>query len=55
MSASSRVCSRRERWRWGGDKTKATKTYEDFLALWKDADRDLAILKQAQNEYATLQ
>jgi tetratricopeptide (TPR) repeat protein len=37
-----------------GDTAAARKSYEDFLALWKDADRDLAILKQAQAEYAKL-
>ena len=28
--------------------------YEDFLALWKDADPDIPILKQARQEYAKL-
>ena len=28
--------------------------YQDFLALWKDADPDVPILKQAQTEYAKL-
>jgi eukaryotic-like serine/threonine-protein kinase len=37
-----------------GDKTKARSSYEDFLALWKDADPDIPILKQAQAEYAKL-
>jgi eukaryotic-like serine/threonine-protein kinase len=37
-----------------GDKTKAKMAYEDFLTLWKDADRDLPILKQAQAEYAKI-
>ena len=31
------------------------KTYQDFLALWKDADRDIPILKEAKAEYAKLQ
>jgi hypothetical protein len=26
--------------------------YQDFFALWKDADRDIPILKQAKAEYA---
>jgi hypothetical protein len=30
-------------------------SYQDFFALWKDADADLAVLKQAQAEYAQLQ
>jgi serine/threonine protein kinase/Flp pilus assembly protein TadD len=37
-----------------GDTTKAKIAYQDFLALWKDADPDLPILKQAQAEYAKL-
>jgi hypothetical protein len=38
-----------------GDKTKAKTAYQDFLTLWKDADPDIPILKQAQAEYAKLQ
>jgi serine/threonine protein kinase/tetratricopeptide (TPR) repeat protein len=38
-----------------GDKTKAKTAYQDFLTLWKDADPDIPILKQAQAEYAMLQ
>ena len=38
-----------------GDKTKARATYQDFLTLWKDADPDIPILKQAKVEYAKLQ
>ena len=34
---------------------KARMAYQDFLALWKDADPDLPILKQAKAEYARLQ
>ncbi len=37
-----------------GDRTKAISEYQDFLALWKDADPDIAILKQAKSEYAML-
>ena len=37
-----------------GDKAKARVTYQDFLTLWKDADPDLPILKQAQTEYSKL-
>jgi len=36
------------------DKTKAKAAYQDFLALWKEADPDIPILKQAQAEYAGL-
>jgi tetratricopeptide (TPR) repeat protein len=38
-----------------GDKTRAKAAYQDFLALWKDADPDIPILKQAKAEYAKLQ
>jgi serine/threonine protein kinase/tetratricopeptide (TPR) repeat protein len=38
-----------------GDTAKAKTAYEDFLALWKDADPDIPILKQAQAEYSKLQ
>ncbi len=38
-----------------GDKTKAKIAYQDFLTLWKDADPDIPILKQAKSEYAKLQ
>jgi tetratricopeptide (TPR) repeat protein len=37
-----------------GDVTKAKSAYRDFLSLWKDADADLPILKQANLEYAKL-
>ena len=37
-----------------GDSTKARTAYQDFFALWKDADPDIPILKQAQAEYAKL-
>ena len=29
--------------------------YQDFLTLWKDADPDIPVLKQAKAEYAKLQ
>jgi eukaryotic-like serine/threonine-protein kinase len=38
-----------------GDTTKAKTAYKDFLTLWKDADPDIPILKQAKAEYAKLQ
>jgi hypothetical protein len=37
-----------------GDKVKAKAAYQDFLAFWKDADPDIAILSQAKSEYAKL-
>jgi eukaryotic-like serine/threonine-protein kinase len=38
-----------------GDTTRARNAYQNFLALWKDADPDIPILKQAKAEYAKLQ
>jgi eukaryotic-like serine/threonine-protein kinase len=38
-----------------GDTAKARSAYNDFLTLWKDADPDIPILKQAKAEYAKLQ
>jgi eukaryotic-like serine/threonine-protein kinase len=37
-----------------GDTAKARKEYQDFLALWKDADADLPILIEAKKEYEKL-
>jgi len=37
-----------------GDKTRARTAYQDFLTLWKDADPDIPILRQAKAEYARL-
>jgi eukaryotic-like serine/threonine-protein kinase len=37
------------------DMSKAKAAYRDFLTLWKDADPDIPILRQAKVEYATLQ
>jgi len=36
------------------DEEAARKSYEDFLALWKNADPDLPIYKKAKAEYAVL-
>jgi eukaryotic-like serine/threonine-protein kinase len=33
-----------------GDTGKAKAAYQDFLTLWKDADPDIPILKQAKTE-----
>ncbi|HEY6270293.1 MAG TPA: hypothetical protein VIX11_18470 [Candidatus Acidoferrum sp.] len=38
-----------------GDTAKARIAYNDFLTLWKDADPDIPILRQAKSEYAKLQ
>jgi eukaryotic-like serine/threonine-protein kinase len=37
-----------------GDKPKAKNAYQNFLALWKDADSDLPVLKEAKAEYTNL-
>jgi tetratricopeptide (TPR) repeat protein len=37
-----------------GDKTRAKAAYEDFLALWKNADLDVPVLKSAKAEYQRL-
>jgi tetratricopeptide (TPR) repeat protein len=37
-----------------GDTAKARAAYNDFFTLWKDADRDIPILKQAKAEYVKL-
>jgi hypothetical protein len=36
-------------------RTRALAAYKDFLTVWKDADPDIPILKQAKAEYAKLQ
>jgi tetratricopeptide (TPR) repeat protein/predicted Ser/Thr protein kinase len=38
-----------------GDKAKAKAAYQDFLTLWKDADPDVPVLKEAKAEFARLQ
>ena len=38
-----------------GDSTKAKAAYQDLFNIWKDADPDIPILKQAKAEYAKLQ
>ncbi len=37
-----------------GDQQAARKSYQDFFALWKDADPDVPFLEQAKAEYAKL-
>jgi DNA-binding winged helix-turn-helix (wHTH) protein/tetratricopeptide (TPR) repeat protein len=37
-----------------GDSTKAKLAYQEFLTLWKDADPDIPILRQAKAEYSSL-
>jgi len=38
-----------------GDTANARAAFQDFLTLWKDADPEIPILKQAKAEYAKLQ
>ena len=37
-----------------GDKSGSRKSYEDFFAVWKDADSDLPIMVEAKKEYGSL-
>jgi eukaryotic-like serine/threonine-protein kinase len=37
-----------------GDSAKADEAFENFFALWKDADPELPVLKRAKEEYAEL-
>ena len=36
-------------------RVRALAAYKNFLALWKDADPDIPILKKSKAEYAKLQ
>jgi hypothetical protein len=36
-----------------GDIPKAKVAYQDLFALWKDADPDILVLKQARAEYGS--
>jgi predicted Zn-dependent protease len=38
-----------------GDKARSRIAYQDFLALWKDADPDIPLLREAKAEYAKIQ
>jgi eukaryotic-like serine/threonine-protein kinase len=38
-----------------GHTAQSRKAYQDFLALWKDGDADIPILKEAKEEYKKLQ
>jgi eukaryotic-like serine/threonine-protein kinase len=37
-----------------GNTESAKNAYHDFLTIWRDADRDVPVLKQAKSEYAKL-
>jgi hypothetical protein len=36
------------------DRAKARDSYQEFLKLWKDADPEIPILREAQSQYAKL-
>lgn len=36
------------------EEVQARRAYQDFLALWKDADADIPVLRGARAEYAKL-
>jgi len=36
------------------DTAKAKAAYQDFFNIWKDADPDIPVLRQAKEEYAKL-
>ena len=38
-----------------GNTSKARTKYQDFFALWKDADPEIAVLREAKAEYSKLQ
>ncbi|NHZ73322.1 MAG: protein kinase [Nitrospirae bacterium] len=38
-----------------GDTAEARRKYQDFLALWADADEEIPIYQQARSEYAALE
>jgi len=38
-----------------GDTANARVAYEDFLKLWKDADSNIPLLREARTEYGRLQ
>src|SRR5271157_1270212 len=52
-TARKTLCRSHERL--SGDSAKAKAANQDFLTLWKDADPDIPILKEAKGEYAKLQ
>jgi eukaryotic-like serine/threonine-protein kinase len=37
------------------ERRRTLAAYKDFLTLWKDADPDIPVLKEAKAEYARLQ
>ena len=37
-----------------GDRLRASAAYQDFLTLWRDADPDILVLREAKTEYSGL-
>jgi hypothetical protein len=37
-----------------GDRTRSRNSYAAFLALWKDAEPDTSVLREANAEYSKL-
>jgi len=54
QSKSTKLLSMKTR-QSGKPYAKARAAYQDFLTLWKDADPNISILKQAKAAYAKLQ
>jgi tetratricopeptide (TPR) repeat protein len=53
LHAMSHLCLGRAK-AMAGDTAGARKAYQDFFAVWKDADPDLPVLTQARKEYEQL-
>jgi hypothetical protein len=51
---TNKVLQRGRAQRLMGDNAAARKSYEEFLQIWKDADPDLPVYRQAKTEYAQL-
>ena len=49
-----RACSWRRALVLSGDTVKAKSAYSDLLTLWKNADPDIPVVKEARAEYAKL-
>ncbi|MBI4456835.1 MAG: protein kinase [Acidobacteria bacterium] len=41
-------------WALAGDAARSRRAYQDFFALWKEADPDIPVLQEAKREYAKL-
>ncbi len=51
-ACASATCARA--YAMSGDTANTRAKYRDFVTLWKDADPDIPLLKQAKSEYANL-